>query len=213
MRRALLTILVVLVTAPAAWGQGYERQILLGVLLATEARQVATCQWVGFVSDNSPEDLRKKILARGGNAGLVMFDQLDPDKINATVYRCQPGTAAAPPPATPADDPTAIQRMLLGTWSGTLRNPPAGAVNTALPATLRVWDEGGQLRFALEVAGQDLGASGTVTHFFSDITLTGTSGERGLPVIYSLRLNGPALEGTGAGPDPIPRTLSVRKQP
>ncbi len=207
---------MVLVTAPAAWGQPFDRQTLLRVLLATDARQVAACQRLGIVSDTSPEDLRKKILRMGGDAGLVAFDLADPDKMNAEVYRCRPVTASPAPPGVAAADPTAIHRTLLGTWSGMLRNPnvPMSAAPrpTQFPATVRVWEEAGQLRFALNVA-PDLDASGTVTHFFGDITLTGTYGPQALPITYSLRLSGPTLEGSGVGPDQIVRTLSLRKQP
>ncbi|MGH7310510.1 MAG: hypothetical protein ACREK6_17635 [Candidatus Rokuibacteriota bacterium] len=221
MRRALLAVVIVLATDRAAWGQPVDRQILLRVLLATDARQVAACQRLGIVSDTSPEDLRKKILRAGGNAGFVTFDPTDPDKMNAEVYRCPPAAAAArspaAPPAVAPRDPESVHRMLLGTWSGTLSAPPLGSGTTAspatqLPASVRMWDEGGQLRWAMEV-GQDLQASGAVTHYFGDITLTGTYGERAQPITYSLRLNGPTLEGGGAGQDQIVRTLSLRKQP
>jgi hypothetical protein len=227
MRRASLAIAMVLVMAPAAWGQPIDRQTLLRVLLATDARQVAACQLIGIVSDTSPEDLRKKILRMGGDAGLVAFDGADPDRMNAQVYRCPqigPPAAAAPPgvataavpPGGVAMDPTSIHRALLGTWTGTLNNPnvPASAAPraTQVPATVRMWDEAGQLRFALSVA-PDLDASGTVTHFFGDITLTGTYGPQALPITYTLRLSGPTLEGSGVGPDQVVRSLSLRKQP
>jgi hypothetical protein len=108
--------------------------------------------------------------------------------------------------------------MLLGTWRGTLSVPPLGTGSAAsprppLPATVRMWDEGGQLRWVLEVGSPDLNASGTVTHFFGDITLTGTSGPQALPITYALRLSGPTLEGSGVGPDQLVRALSLRKQP
>ncbi|HSF06209.1 MAG TPA: hypothetical protein VLG10_10520 [Methylomirabilota bacterium] len=221
MRRALIAVVLaltpVLVTDPAAWGQPIDRQILLRVLLATDARQVAGCQRLGIVSDTSPEDLRKKILRMGGDAGFVTFDLADPDRMNAEVYRCRQVAAPATPPGLAGADPTTIHRMLLGTWSGTLSAPPLGTGTAAspatqLPATVRMWDEGGQLRWAMEV-GQDLQASGTVTHFFGDVTLAGTYGERAQPITYSLRLSGPTLQGSGAGPDQVVRTLSLRKQP
>jgi hypothetical protein len=107
--------------------------------------------------------------------------------------------------------------MLLGTWSGTLSAPPLGTGTAAspaaqLPATVRMWDEGGQLRWTMEV-GQDLQGSGTVTHYFGDVTLAGTYGERAQPITYSLRLSGSTLQGSGAGPDQVVRTLALRKQP
>jgi hypothetical protein len=89
----------------------------------------------------------------GGDAGLVTFDQADPDKMNAEVYRCQPLATPAVPPAGAPGDPTSIHRMLLGTWSGTLSTPPPAVGGgwqhrTQFPAIVRVWEEGGQLRGA-----------------------------------------------------------------
>jgi hypothetical protein len=220
MRRALVAIVLVLTTMlatdPAAWGQPIDRQTLLRVLLATDVRQVASCQRLGIVSDTSPEDLRKKILRMGGDAGFVTFDLADPDRMNAEVYRCRAVAAPAAPPVAGVD-PTTIHRMLLGTWSGTLSAPPLGTGTAAspaaqLPATVRMSDEGGQLRWTMEV-GQDLQGSGTVTHYFGDVTLAGTYGERAQPITYSLRLSGSTLQGSGAGPDQVVRTLSLRKQP
>jgi hypothetical protein len=52
-----------------------------------------------------------------------------------------------------------------------------------------------------------------VTHYFGDVTLAGTYGERAQPITYSLRLSGSTLQGSGAGPDQVVRTLSLRKQP
>jgi hypothetical protein len=78
---------------------------------------------------------------------------------------------------------------------------------------VRVWEESGKLRWTLEVGNEDLNASGTVTHFFHDITLAGTYGQSALPITYSLRLSGPTLEGSGVGPDQSVRGLSLRKQP
>jgi hypothetical protein len=220
MRRALVAIVLVLTTMlatdPAAWGQPIDRQTLLRVLLATDVRQVASCQRLGIVSDTSPEDLRKKILRMGGDAGFVTFDLADPDRMNAEVYRCRAVAAPAAPPVAGVD-PTTIHHMLLGTWSGTLSAPPLGTGTAAspaaqLPATVRMSDEGGQLRWTMEV-GQDLQGSGTVTHYFGDVTLAGTYGERAQPITYSLRLSGSTLQGSGAGPDQVVRTLSLRKQP
>jgi len=210
MRRALLAIVVLLAMTPSAWGQAFDRQTLLRVLLATDARQVAACERLGILSDTSPEDLRKKIIRMGGDAGLVTFDAADPDKMNAEVYRCQKVTTPAVPSGVAGGD----QIPLLGTWIGTLTSLQVvpGAGRTQFPATVRVWEEGGQLRWTMEVGGRDLDGSGTVTRVYGDIALTGTYGRQGLPITYSLRLSGQTLEGSGAGPDNIVRTLTLRKQ-
>ena len=222
MRRALLAIVILLATTSGASGQRFDRQTLLRVQLATEARQVATCQRLTIVSDTSPEDLRKKILRSGGDTGLVTFDPADPDKMTAVVYRCQaesitaPPAAPAPPSAVRTADTTSITSVLLGTWTGTLLlGPPTGVGGQPpkrFPATVRVSEEGGQLRFTMDGSSQDLNASGTVTHLYGDVTLTGTYGQPALPITYSLKLSGPTMEGNGVGADQILRTLSLRKQ-
>jgi hypothetical protein len=220
MRRALLAIVVLVASTPSVWGQALERQTLLRVLLATDARQVATCQRLGVVSDTSPEDLRKKILRGGGDAGLVTFDAMDPDKMNAEVYRCQKPVALAPTTTalvTPGD-PTAIHNVLVGTWRGTLSFPTygdrgSGPGRAEFPATVQVANENGQLRWTMAVGGPNLGGSGTLTHYFGDITLTGTYGPGSQPITYSLKLGNHTLQGTGVGPDQVLRNLSLRKQP
>jgi hypothetical protein len=220
MRRALLAIVVLVASTPSVWGQAFDRQTLLRVLLATDARQVATCQRLGLVSDTSPEDLRKKILRGGGDAGLVTFDAMDPDKMNAEVYRCQKPVTVAPiatATVTPGD-PTAIQNVLVGTWKGTLSFPTyvdrgAAPRRVEFPATVQVAIESGQLRWTMAVGGADLDGSGTLTHYFSDITLAGTYGPGGQPITYSLKLGGHTLQGTGVGSDQVLRNLSLRKQP
>jgi hypothetical protein len=215
MRPFLLAIAVLLSTSASAWGQMYDKYALLRVPLATEASQVAGCVKVGITSDNSPEDLRKKILRMGGDVGLVTFDLQDPDKINAEVYRCQK-------PVTPTDassapgDPAAIQNVLLGTWSGTMSFSTVDRGLTRrvqLPATVYVENEGGQLRWKMAVDAPDLDGLGAVTHYFSDITLTGTYGPGGHPIAYSLKLGRQTLQGSGIGPDNITRNLSLRKKP
>src|SRR5262245_45054040 len=221
-RRALLAIVVLVGSATSVWGQQqFDRQTLLRVLLATDASQVASCQRLGIVSDTSPEDLRKKILRGGGDAGLVTFDAMDPDKMNAEVYRCQKPVVAAPitTAAVTPGDPAAINNVLVGTWKGTISFPVYaerggfGPQRLEYPATVQVANESGQLRWTMTVGGPDLDGSGTVTHYFSDITLSGKYGKGGQPITYSLRLSSHTLQGSGVGPDQVLRTISLRKQP
>jgi hypothetical protein len=221
MRRALLAIVVLVAgSTSSVWGQPIDRQTLLRVRLATDASQVASCQRLGLVSDTSPEDLRKKILRGGGDTGLVTFDAMDPDKMNAEVYRCQKPVAVAPTTAaavTPGD-PTAIQNVLVGTWKGTMVYTTyiergVGPQRMEFPATVQVVSENGQLRWTMNVGGPNLDGSGTLTHYFSDITLTGQYGPGGQPITYSLRLSSHTLQGAGVGPDQVIRNLSLRKQP
>jgi hypothetical protein len=215
MRPLLLAIAVLLSTSASVWGQEYDKFALLRVPLLTEAGQVAGCVRVGITSDNSPEDLRKKILRMGGDTGLVTFDLQDPDKINAEVYRCPKPVAPTAAPSAPGD-PTAVHNVLLGAWSGTMSFSTADRGLTRrvqLSATVYVENEGGQLRWKMAVDGPDLDGLGTVTHYFSDVTLTGTYGPGGHPVTYSLKLGRQTLQGSGMGPDHITRTLSLRKKP
>jgi hypothetical protein len=67
-----------------------EKVAMFAVRLTTEASVLSGCEVTGRVSDSSMEDLRKKILRSGGNAGLLMFDSLDLEKVHADVYRCHP---------------------------------------------------------------------------------------------------------------------------
>jgi hypothetical protein len=80
-------------------------------------------------------------------------------------------------------------------------------------ATVYVENEGGQLRWKMAVDGPDLDGLGTVTHYFGDVTLTGTYGPGGHPISYSLKLGRQTMQGNGMGPDNIPRSLSLRKKP
>jgi len=43
---------------------------------------------VGRVSDSSMEDIRKKIVRSGGNAGLITFDSDNLERVHADVFRC-----------------------------------------------------------------------------------------------------------------------------
>ncbi|HEU5303766.1 MAG TPA: hypothetical protein VFU40_03900 [Gemmatimonadales bacterium] len=215
MRRALLVTAVLLASSPSVWGQApqYDRQTLLRVLLATDAAQVVACERLGIVRDSSPEDLRKKILRLGGDAGLVTFDSADPDKMNAEVYRCQKKAPAARRVAT--GDPSTDHGPLLGTWAGTLRSPTIVFGRdrpSQLPTTVRMWEEGGQLHWTMEVDAGELNGQGTGTYVYGEVTLTGTYGPNAQPITYSLKLNGQMLQGTGVGADNLARTLSLRKR-
>jgi hypothetical protein len=216
-RRALLGFVVLLATSPPAWGQAFDKQTLLRVLLATDARQVAACERLGVVSDTSPEDLRKKIIRLGGDAGLVTFDPADPDRMNAEVYRCQKVATPAPTPRAPVGGPTSALSALPGTWIGTVTGPPmfGGGLGGRLPVptTVRVWEEAGQLRWKMDADTGDLNASGTVAEAHGSILFTGTYSRRAIPITYSLTLRGQVLEGSGVGADNVGRTLSLTKQP
>jgi hypothetical protein len=216
-----------LMSGGPAWGNPAEKAALIRVLLTTEARLVAGCDRVGLVSDDAVEDLRKKIVRSGGDTGLLSFDTDDLDKIYAEIYRCQKpaapaptaaaaaGAAAGPPGVAPrAVDSEPSSKRLSGNWAGTLSaGLGLGGRRQQYPTTLRVYEEGGQLRWAMDVETSDLGATGTVTASDEGFVLAGTQARSALPISYSLTLKGQTLEGTGLGADNVVHTLSFKKQP
>jgi len=81
--------LLVLLLPPQAFGAGAaEKAAMFAVRLTTEAGVLTGCERVGRVSDSSVEDLRKKIVRSGGNAGLLTFDSDDLGRVHADVFRC-----------------------------------------------------------------------------------------------------------------------------
>jgi hypothetical protein len=84
---AAVVLLLFVLAAPAF---AAEKVAMFSVRLTTEASVLSGCEVTGRVSDSSMEDLRKKIVRSGGNAGLLMFDSLDLEKVHADVYRCHP---------------------------------------------------------------------------------------------------------------------------
>lgn len=221
MRNISLTALIVIMSGAAVSAEVSERPLMQRVLLTTDARQITACERLGAASDTSLGDLRKKIVRRGGDAGLLTFDPDDLDKVHADVYRCQkpapPAVTAAPAAAGPTSiAATPVRAVLAGTWTGTVAGPlvvGGGGARQPVPATVRVWEEGGELRWKMDVTGADLSGSGTVVERSGDISFTGTYGGQALSISYSLTVRGQALEGFGAGADNIVRTLSLRKQP
>jgi hypothetical protein len=89
MRGVLVAFWLNAVVAGPAFGQGAaEKSAMLAVRLTTEAGVLGGCERVGSISDDSLEDLRKKIVRSGGNAGLLTFDSDDLDRVHAEVFRC-----------------------------------------------------------------------------------------------------------------------------
>ena len=84
-----MTFLLVVAFAGPAFGQGVSEKVaMFAVRLTTEAPVLSSCERTGRVSDSSMEDLRKKIVRAGGNAGLLVFASDDLDEVHAEVYRC-----------------------------------------------------------------------------------------------------------------------------
>ena len=122
--------------------------------------------------------------------------------------------------STPSDAPRAA---MIGTWLGTFR--PAEGSQT-YPARLRVFEDGGQIRWELTrtQAGRDLAGSGVVSVADATVTLTGTyqpspgsvyqrawAGSQPIDVTYSLRRYGASLIGSGLGADNRVETLMLMR--
>jgi len=122
--------------------------------------------------------------------------------------------------STPSDAPRAA---MIGTWLGTFR--PAEGSQT-YPARLRVFEDGGQIRWELtrSQAGRDLAGSGVVSVADATVTLTGTyqpspgslyqrawAGSQPIDVTYSLRRYGASLIGSGLGADNRVETLMLMR--
>lgn len=84
-----------------AWADDAEKIAMARVRLSTEATMAAGCTRIGFVSDDSIKDLRKKIVRAGGDTGVLSFGT---DDIYAEVFRCPsipPPPSGTPPPPPP----------------------------------------------------------------------------------------------------------------
>jgi len=112
---------------------------------------------------------------------------------------------------------------MIGTWLGTFR--PAEGSQT-YPARLRVFEEGGQIRWELTrtQAGRDLAGSGVVSVADATVTLAETNqpsqvsvyqcawaGSQPIDVAYSLRSYGVSLIGSGLGADNRVETLMLMR--
>jgi len=84
-----LSVVGWLSASPAFAASAAEKVAMFGVRLTTEPQVLAGCQRTGRVSDSSMEDLRKKIVRSGGNAGLLTFDSDDLGRVYAEVHRCE----------------------------------------------------------------------------------------------------------------------------
>ncbi len=89
--RLLLSLFVFagLGAGPAFADSAAEKVAMFAVRLTTEPQVLTACQRTGRVSDGNMEDLRKKIVRSGGNAGLLSWDSDDLERVYADVYRCE----------------------------------------------------------------------------------------------------------------------------
>jgi hypothetical protein len=102
----------------------------------------------------------------------------------------------APPPSEPT------LAALTGTWAGTLTGPGPGPMGRRVyPATLRIGEEGNQLRWSLEVSEGGLGGSGLVVRTEDGASLSGRFGAPAAPISFSVTRTGSTLEANGLGAD------------
>ena len=94
---------------PPARAQDAERLAMANVRLSTEPGISRGCTRIGFASDDSLKDLRRKIVRTGGDTAVLSFRQDDLSRIQAEIYRCavagSPGAPPAPPPTPPPPPP------------------------------------------------------------------------------------------------------------
>ena len=62
-----------LTTAPPARAQDAERMAMANLRLSTEAAIARGCTRIGFASDDSLKDLRRKIVRTGGDTAVLSF--------------------------------------------------------------------------------------------------------------------------------------------
>lgn len=100
--QAVLVGAALLVLAPLASADDATRLHMMRVRLSTDASIAAGCTQVGMVSDDSARDLRRKIVAAGGNTAVVSFGIVDLSMMYAEVYHCALPAAATPTAGGPS---------------------------------------------------------------------------------------------------------------
>jgi uncharacterized protein DUF4410 len=167
-----------------------------------------------------------KTFAWGGIYGAVtriedVEDGFAAAVANLLLGRDESVTASAQPePVRPPDraHPAPPELAgLVGVWRGRaeFKTPPG-----SVPVTLRIYTEGGALRWTLTrprvVGTAQMTASGAGDVAGNQVTLTGRYDARSepipnIPVSYSLSLNGTTLTGSGLGADNIVHALSLER--
>ena len=106
---AVAALAVTLLGPASARAQDAERLAMATVRLSTEPGISRGCTRIGFASDDSLKDLRRKIVRTGGDTAVLSFRPDDLSRIQAEIYRCaaagSPGGPPAPPPPPPPPPP------------------------------------------------------------------------------------------------------------
>ncbi len=116
---------------------------------------------------------------------------------------------------------TSEASALVGTWRGTLLFSERGLAGPPRdsPATIRIFEDGGGLRWTLQSThfGAGVDGSGTVSVAGDQVKLAGTYSRRApgrgqnIAVEYAARLDGETLQGAGVGADAVPQRFSVKR--
>jgi hypothetical protein len=104
-----LATVAIIAMPGAVRAEDAERSAMANLRLSTEAGIVRGCTRIGFASDTSLKDLRRKIVRAGGDTAVLSFRQDELDRTQAEIYRCattrSPGAPPAPPPPPPPPPP------------------------------------------------------------------------------------------------------------
>jgi hypothetical protein len=116
---------------------------------------------------------------------------------------------------------TSEASVLVGTWRGTLLFSERGLAGPPRdsPATIRIFEDGGGLRWTLQSThfGAGVDGSGTVSVAGDEVKLAGTYSRRApgrgqnIAVEYSARLEGETLQGAGVGADAVPQRFTLKR--
>jgi hypothetical protein len=165
----------------------------------------------GWVRAQRPEPIPPEWFRGFEDDNLVRLDAPPPQPSAALVATVSPSNVP-PSNVPPSNDPTLA--VLAGMWTGTLTGPPGGypARSRVYPATLRISEDGHQLRWSLDVSGADLGGSGFVVRSEQGTSLTGRLGDSAAPTSFAVTLSGSTLEASGLGSDNWVYRLALQRQ-
>ena len=116
---------------------------------------------------------------------------------------------------------TSEASALVGTWRGTLLFSERGLAGPPrdIPATIRIFEDGGGLRWTLRSThfGAGVDGSGTVSVAGDQVKMAGTYSRRApgrgqnIVVEYAASLDGETLQGTGIGADNVPQRFTLKR--
>lgn len=97
----IVTLAIALAAVLPAAAQDAERFAMAGLRLSTDAAVARSCTRIGYVTDDSLKDLRRKVVRLGGDTAVLSFRSDDLSVIQAEVFRCPPARVPPPPPPPP----------------------------------------------------------------------------------------------------------------